>query len=86
MWDLLVCHAKDVAGRDWRQSWTAMSFSSVWLQKLSIAMNKEAAVAALRRTPLCTRKLVLGFDESGSESGGSYVSWVEGRSAAGVER
>ena len=57
LWDLLVCHAKDVAGRDWRHSWTAMSFSSVWLQKLSIAMNKEAAVAALRRTPLCTRKL-----------------------------
>ena len=60
-----------------------MTFLSVWLQKLSIAMSNEAAIAALRRTQLCTRQRVLGLGAGGV---GAYVSWAEGRSAAGVER
>ena len=75
--------AEAVKRRDWRHSWTAMTFSSVWLQKLSIAMSNEAAIAALRRTQLCTRQRVLGLGGGGD---GAYESWAEGRSAAGVER
>ena len=80
---ILVGHAKKVQGRDWRHSWTAMSFSSSWLQKLSIALGKAEAVATLRRTPLCSRQRVLGSGESGD--GAEYESWAEGRSAAGYE-
>ena len=83
LWNLLVNHAKKVQGRDWRHSWTAMSFSASWLQKLSIAMGKAEAVATLRRTPLCSRQRVLGSGESGD--GAEYESWAEGRSAAGYE-
>ena len=28
LWDLLVKHAGKVQGRDWRHSWSAMSFSA----------------------------------------------------------
>ena len=83
LWNLLVNHAKKVQVRDWRHSWTAMSFSASWLQKLSIAMGKAEAVATLRRTPLCSRQRVLGSGESGD--GAEYESWAEGRSAAGYE-
>ena len=84
-WDVLVAKAKKVQGRDWRHSWTAMSFSSVWRQKLSIALAKETAYGALQRTPLCSRQRALGvgFGQSGERE---CVCVIEGRSAAGVER
>ena len=66
LWDLLVCHAKDVAGRDWRHSWTAMSFSSVWLQKLSIAIAKETAIGTIHS------QSVLG---EGSSGGQTLILW-----------
>ena len=81
VWKLLVKHANEVKGRDWRHSWTAMSFSSSWLQRLSIAMGKEAAIATLRRTQVRSRQRVLASGESGD-----FESWTEGRSAAGFER
>ena len=81
VWKLLVKRANEVKGRDWRHSWTAMSFSSSWLQRLSIAMGKEAAIATLRRTQVRSRQRVLASGESGD-----FESWTEGRSAAGFER
>ena len=40
LWDVLVKKANQIGGRDWRHSWTAMSYSSVWKQKLSIRHRK----------------------------------------------
>ena len=72
--------AGKVARQDWRHSWTAMSFSSCWLQKLSIAVAKQTAFGALRRTTLCTRQRVLrGANASGD---GDYESVTMGRAAA----
>ena len=65
VWHLLKKAAIKVGRRDWRHSWTAMSYSAVWMQKLSVAIANETAIGALRRTPLCTRQRVLGeMDES----------------------
>ena len=80
VWDLFKKRAGKVARQDWRHSWTAMSFSSCWLQKLSIAVAKQTAFGALRRTTLCTRQRVLrGANESGD---GDYESVTMGRAAA----
>ena len=68
LWKVLVKKAMEVQGRDWRHSWTAMSYSSAWLQKISIAVAKQTAIGALRRTALCTRQRALG-GHSGVESG-----------------
>ena len=49
-------------------------------QKLSIAVAKQTAFGALRRTTLCTRQRVLrGANESGD---GDYESVTMGRAAA----
>ena len=49
-------------------------------QKLSIAVAKQTAFGALRRTTLCTRQRVLqGANESGD---GDYESVIMGRAAA----
>ena len=40
VWALLKRHADKVKGRNFRHSWSAMSFSSCWMQKLSIAIAK----------------------------------------------
>ena len=78
LWDLLVRNSQKVQGRDWRQSWTAMSYSAVWKQKLSIVLANETAVGHQRRMPLVTRQRVLGeaVDQSGD---GEYESLGEGR-------
>ena len=60
LWKILVGHAKKVQGRDWRHSWTAMSYSKVWEQKLSIALANAEAVGHQQRAPAVTRRLVLG--------------------------
>ena len=74
VWSLLKQHAAKVQRRDWRHSWSAMSFSSCWLQKLSIAVANQTAIGALRRTTVCTRQRVLGgVGESGD---GDYESVV----------
>ena len=74
--------AGKVARQDWRHSWTAMSFSSCWLQKLSrsIAVAKQTAFGALRRTTLCTRQRVLGGANASGD--GDYESVTMGRAAA----
>ena len=54
-------------------------FSSVWLQKLSIAINSVSSTAALQRAPLFTRLTVLGESGEGDESG----DWVGVRLADG---
>ena len=79
VWGLLRRHADNVQGLDWRHSWTAMSFSSVWLQKLSVAVANQTAIGALRRTPLCTRQRVMGLGESRD---GGYESVNMGREGA----
>ena len=79
VWTLLKKVASKVGRRDWRHSWTAMSFSSVWMQKLSVAVANETAIGALRRTPLCTRQRVMGGMD---ESGGEYESANMGREGA----
>ena len=79
VWRLLKKAAKKVGRRDWRHSWSAMSFSSVWMQKLSIAVANQTAIGALRRTPLCTRQRVMGMDESRD---GGYESVNMGREGA----
>ena len=78
LWDLLVRNSQKVQGRDWCQSWTAMSYSAVWKQKLSIVLANETAVGHQRRMPLVTRQRVLGeaVDQSGD---GEYESLGEGR-------
>ena len=74
VWGLLKQHAAKVQRRDWRHSWSAMSFSSCWLQKLSIAVANQTAIGALRRITVCTRQRVLGgVGESGD---GDYESVV----------
>ena len=62
LWDVLVKKANQIGGRDWRHSWTAMSYSSVWKQKLSIAIANwtASAMGALRRTPMISRRVALG--------------------------
>ena len=80
VWKLLNRHAAKVQGRDWRHSWTAMSFSSNWLQKLSIAVANQTATGALRRTTVCTRQRVLGG--VGESTDGNYESATMGRSVA----
>ena len=60
LWKILVGHAKKVQGRDWRHSWTAMSYSKVWEQKLSIALANAEAVGHQQRAPAVTRRLALG--------------------------
>ena len=47
VWSVLKKHAEALQGRDWRHSWTAMSFSSVWLQKLSVAVANQTAIGAM---------------------------------------
>ena len=64
LWDVLVKKANQIGGRDWRHSWTAMSYSSVWKQKLSIAIANWTAMGALRRTPMISRRVALGGGES----------------------
>ena len=77
LWKILLGHAKKVQGRDWRHSWTAMSYSKVWEQKLSIALANAEAVGHQQRAPAVTRRLALGgrMDESGE---GVYESSGDG--------
>ena len=79
VWRLLKKEAKKVGRRDWRHSWSAISFCSVWMQKLSVAVANQTAIGALRRTPLCTRQRVMGMDESRD---GGYESVNMGREGA----
>ena len=69
LWNVLVKQANQIQGRDWRHSWTAMSFSSAWCQKLSIAVARWTAMGALRRTPMITRRVALGGGESAQDVG-----------------
>ena len=69
LWGMLVKQAETLSSRDWRHAWSSMSFSSVWLQKLSIAINSISSTAALQRAPLFTRLEILGESREGGESG-----------------
>ena len=80
VWAMLKKYAETVEGRDFRHSWTAMSFSSCWMQKLRIAIAKETAIGALRRTAICTRQRVMG--EGGESADGGYESFNSGRAPA----
>ena len=73
LWGLLRRHADSVQGRDWRHSWTAMSFSSVWLQKLSIAIANQTAIelGSQRRATVCSRQRALGHLGLGNKNGKS---------------
>ena len=82
LWGKLIKKATEIQGRDWRHSWTASSYSSAWLQKLSIALAKQTAIGTLRRTALCTRQRVMG-GRIGVESG-VYECVATGR--VGFER
>ena len=67
-----------------------MSFSSVWLQKLSIAIASQTAIGywftgSQRRATVCSRQRALG-NEIGESGGLMYNSVVEGRVGSGVER
>ena len=85
LWRVLRAKAEEIRARDWRHSWTATSFSSVWLQKLSIAIANQTAVGAQRRATVCSRQRAL--QGANCESGdGFYESVVEGRVGSGVER
>ena len=86
VWSVLKKHAEALQGRDWRHSWTAMSFSSVWLQKLSIAIENKNAIAVQRRTTVCSRQRVLGGGVRNASWDGDYESWAEGRVGDGVVR
>ena len=79
LWNMFVKKAEELSARDWRHAWSSMSFSSVWLQKLSIAINSVSSTAALQRAPLFTRLTVLGESGEGGESG----DWVGVRLADG---
>ena len=57
LWKILVGHAKKVQERDWRHSWTAMSYRKVWEQKLSIALANAEAVGHQQRAPAVTRRV-----------------------------
>ena len=80
VWTMLKKYAEKVGRRDFRHSWTAMSFSSCWMQKLSIAIAKETAIGALRRTAICTRQRVMG--EADESADGEYESFNSGRAPA----
>ena len=73
LWGMLVKQAETLSSRDWRHAWSSMSFSSVWLQKLSNsitrAINSILSTAALQRAPLFTRLEILGESREGGESG-----------------
>ena len=63
--------AKLDAARDWRQSWSAMTYQHVWLRRLSVAIAKQEAVATLVRVPLVvTRQAAMGVDVFGEEGAG----------------
>ena len=55
-----------------------MSFSSVWLQKLSIAIANQTAIGSQRRATVCSRQRALG-NKNGESGGLMYNSVVEGR-------
>ena len=80
VWALLVQRAKLVAARDWRQSWSAMTYQQVWLRRLSVAIAKQEAIATLVRVPLVTRQAAMGvavFGEGeGGEGGGAGYAGV----------
>ena len=80
VWALLVQRAKLVAARDWRQSWSAMTYQQVWLRRLSVVIAKQEAIATLVRVPLVTRQAAMGvavFGEGeGGESGGAGYAGV----------
>ena len=78
LFKVLVDFAKKLEARDWRHSWTAMSYEACWLQKLSTVIARESAIGALCRVPVFTRNVVLGE--------GAGVHWVAGRSGGGIER
>ena len=63
-----------------------MSFSSVWMQKLSIAIENKNAIAVQRRCTVCSRQRALGEIYEDERQSGEYESWAEGRVGAGVER
>ena len=88
VWGKLAARARAIQGRDWRHSWSAMSYSAVWLQKLSIAIANQTAIATQRRMHLCSRERVLGAlgGGGGDESGEVYESVAEARGVSGVER
>ena len=74
--------AKLVAARDWRQSWSAMTYQQVWLRRLSVAIAKQEAISTLVlvRVPLVTRQAAMGvavFGEGeGGEGGGAGYAGV----------
>ena len=79
VWALLVQRAKLVAARDWRQSWSAMTYQQVWLRRLSVAIAKQEAIATLVRVPLVTRRqAAVGVAVFGEGEGG------EGGGACGI--
>ena len=86
LWGIFARRAKEVRGRDWRHSWSARSFTSVWLQKLSIVLARETGFGALARTSVRSRQVVLGEGLFAHNGERESVSVAEGRSAAGVER
>ena len=87
LWSLLVAEAAKRVDRDWRHSWTAMSYSTTWRQKLSVALANQIAIGAQCRAPLCTRQSALGEGvdvEGGEELGGVYEGVAEGRAPSGI--
>ena len=52
VWELLVQRAKLVAARDWRQSWSAMTYQKVWLRRLLRWPSSK------RLLPLCAFRLL----------------------------
>ena len=81
VWAMLKQKAEKVKARDFRHSWSTTSFSSAWKQKLSIAIAKETAIGALRRTAIVTRQRAMG--EAGESPGGEYESYTSGRAVSG---
>ena len=86
-WALLVAQAKLVATRDWRQSkrqsWSARTYGEVWMRRLSVAMAKQLAAAALSRVPMATRKVsllgVAGAEDSDTAGFEGYSGVAEAR-------
>ena len=56
VWALLVQRAKLVAARDWRQSWSAMTYQQVWLRRCG---GSQLRLQSKRRLlPLCASRLL----------------------------
>ena len=77
-WSMLMDRATKLGERSWLHSWTSMTFSTFWLQKLSVALFNATAQGIEARLKLASRQQVFGLEsEEGDSRGVRAGVWGE---------